>query len=469
MIQAGDRIPSVPVKVVDAAGVQDAVRRGPGHGRVVLFAVPGAFTPTCDTAHLPGFIANAGKMRAMGVDRIVCAAANDHHVCKGLGRALRALRSISSPTAERNFARRWVFQGIRRSRQALHALRRDHRGRHRAADLRAGRRRGHRQRRAGHPAGARSRQSQSKRKGNDHETRNRSSVRLAGTAFWPSLCRPARWATCSRRRPGGGAARYANASASPAKCRPPRARRCRRSPPNARRSRSATAARGAVQICQQRQAEPARSELAGGDRQAVAQLRGFQARSPSRWASSAASCSAPPATSSPPTCRCASPSSVTAPRCSRKSTTSPSRSRPAPAGGFREGGRERRDPLSRRRDDHHLGRLRPARLSLLRARAAPLPTEFPPSGAARLIDSARGSRLRFSRLRERPDVRELPRKVERLFRFGRRPMESSGAEGATAPETLRQKDRSRTSLWKAHRKMPPKEQPAHRPRGNLSG
>ena len=95
MIQAGDRIPSVPVKLVDAAGVQAATTDEIlGKGRVVLFAVPGAFTPTCDTAHLPGFITNAGKMRAMGVDRIVCATANDHHVVRSWGEHAGALGKV---------------------------------------------------------------------------------------------------------------------------------------------------------------------------------------------------------------------------------------------------------------------------------------------------------------------------------------------------------------------------------------
>lgn len=95
MIQAGDRIPSVPVKLVDAAGVQAATTDEIlGKGRVVLFAVPGAFTPTCDTAHLPGFLTNTGKLQAMGVDRIVCAAANDHHVVKAWAERSEALGRI---------------------------------------------------------------------------------------------------------------------------------------------------------------------------------------------------------------------------------------------------------------------------------------------------------------------------------------------------------------------------------------
>jgi len=95
MIKAGDTIPSVPVKLVDANGVTDTTSTAVlGTGRVVFFAVPGAFTPTCHVNHLPGFIANADKLHAAGVDRIVCAAANDHHVVKAWAEATGALGKI---------------------------------------------------------------------------------------------------------------------------------------------------------------------------------------------------------------------------------------------------------------------------------------------------------------------------------------------------------------------------------------
>lgn len=103
MIKPGDRLPSVPVRLVDAAGVKETDTFAIlGTGTVVLFAVPGAFTPTCDTSHLPGFVANASKLRAAGVDRIVCAAANDHHVLKAWAEKSEALGSvdfIADPTA----------------------------------------------------------------------------------------------------------------------------------------------------------------------------------------------------------------------------------------------------------------------------------------------------------------------------------------------------------------------------------
>jgi glutaredoxin/glutathione-dependent peroxiredoxin len=104
MIQTGDKLPSVPVKLVDNEGVKDLTTLDVlGKGRVVLFGLPGAFTPTCDTSHLPGFIANAGKLKAAVVTRIVCAAPNDHHVVKAMAErseALGAIDFIADPRAE---------------------------------------------------------------------------------------------------------------------------------------------------------------------------------------------------------------------------------------------------------------------------------------------------------------------------------------------------------------------------------
>jgi glutaredoxin/glutathione-dependent peroxiredoxin len=95
MIQPGDAIPAVPVKLVDADGVTDTSADAVlGSGLVVFFAVPGAFTPTCDTSHLPGFVATAGKMRERGVDRIVCGAVNDHHVVRAWAERSEALGAV---------------------------------------------------------------------------------------------------------------------------------------------------------------------------------------------------------------------------------------------------------------------------------------------------------------------------------------------------------------------------------------
>jgi len=95
MIERGDAIPSVGIKLVTASGTSETTSDAVlGSGTVVFFAVPGAFTPTCHVNHLPGFLANAEKLRAKGVDRIVCAATNDAHVMKAWAEASNALESI---------------------------------------------------------------------------------------------------------------------------------------------------------------------------------------------------------------------------------------------------------------------------------------------------------------------------------------------------------------------------------------
>lgn len=94
-IQPGQSIPAIPIKHVTASGVADATAdQVLGKGRVVMFTVPGAFTPTCHKNHLPGYLAAAEKFREAGVDKIVCAAANDHHVIKAWAESSHALDQI---------------------------------------------------------------------------------------------------------------------------------------------------------------------------------------------------------------------------------------------------------------------------------------------------------------------------------------------------------------------------------------
>ncbi|WP_207478021.1 peroxiredoxin [Arenibaculum pallidiluteum] len=81
-IQVGDRIPSVTLKHITESGAQeistDAVFGGK---KVVLFAVPGAFTPTCSARHLPGFVERADEFLAKGY-ALACTAVNDPFVMK---------------------------------------------------------------------------------------------------------------------------------------------------------------------------------------------------------------------------------------------------------------------------------------------------------------------------------------------------------------------------------------------------
>lgn len=77
-IRAGDTLPSMRLTMATADGPKEITTDEIFKGRkVVLFAVPGAFTPTCSTEHLPGFVKHAEALRAKGVERIVCLGVND--------------------------------------------------------------------------------------------------------------------------------------------------------------------------------------------------------------------------------------------------------------------------------------------------------------------------------------------------------------------------------------------------------
>lgn len=85
-IQVGDTIPSVTLKHLTDNGMQDIATDDLFKGKtVVLFSVPGAFTPTCSAKHLPGFVQNADALKAKGVDAIVCLAVNDPFVMRAWG------------------------------------------------------------------------------------------------------------------------------------------------------------------------------------------------------------------------------------------------------------------------------------------------------------------------------------------------------------------------------------------------
>jgi len=90
-VQVGDSIPDVTMKIMGDQGPQDISTADIFSGKkVVLFAVPGAFTPTCSAAHLPGYVANADKIKAAGVDSIVCVSVNDAFVMDAWGKVQNA-------------------------------------------------------------------------------------------------------------------------------------------------------------------------------------------------------------------------------------------------------------------------------------------------------------------------------------------------------------------------------------------
>jgi peroxiredoxin len=87
-ITTGEKVPDVEVFVMGPEGGPQKVTTGEllGSGRVVLFAVPGAYTPGCSKVHLPGFVEGASDLKGKGVDKIVCIAVNDAWVMEAWGK-----------------------------------------------------------------------------------------------------------------------------------------------------------------------------------------------------------------------------------------------------------------------------------------------------------------------------------------------------------------------------------------------
>ncbi len=80
-VAIGDRIPSLTLKVMGESGPQDVTTYDLFNDKkVVMFAVPGAFTPGCSKTHLPGFVANSDAIMARGIDSIICTSVNDAFV-----------------------------------------------------------------------------------------------------------------------------------------------------------------------------------------------------------------------------------------------------------------------------------------------------------------------------------------------------------------------------------------------------
>jgi peroxiredoxin len=96
MIKVGDKIPSVNVRQITEAGVQEVNTADFFKGkRVALFAVPGAFTSVCSAKHLPSFINNADALKEKGVEIIACTAVNDAAVMRAWSEANKATGTVT--------------------------------------------------------------------------------------------------------------------------------------------------------------------------------------------------------------------------------------------------------------------------------------------------------------------------------------------------------------------------------------
>ncbi|CAM2771022.1 peroxiredoxin [Vibrio mytili] len=127
MIQQGQALPTATVSELTADGmVNHDVTELFANKKVVLFAVPGAFTPTCSEAHLPGYVVHADQLKAKGVDLIACVAVNDAFVMNAWGEAQNASEILMLGDGDASFTKALGlemdtggFGGIRSQRYAM--------------------------------------------------------------------------------------------------------------------------------------------------------------------------------------------------------------------------------------------------------------------------------------------------------------------------------------------------------------
>ena len=102
----GDQIPQVTLKTMGEKGPEDLNMGELCSGKkVVLFAVPGAFTPTCSVAHLPGYVVNSDQIKAQGVDAIVCLSVNDAFVMNAWSQGQNAEEIIMAADGNGEFTK----------------------------------------------------------------------------------------------------------------------------------------------------------------------------------------------------------------------------------------------------------------------------------------------------------------------------------------------------------------------------
>ena len=105
-IKVGDKLPPGKLTVMGAEGPRPISTEELFNGKkVVMFAVPGAFTPGCSRTHLPGFVVNADQILGKGVDSIVCVAVNDVFVMDAWGKAQNAEKLIMAADGNGDYTR----------------------------------------------------------------------------------------------------------------------------------------------------------------------------------------------------------------------------------------------------------------------------------------------------------------------------------------------------------------------------
>ena len=93
--EAGMKIPAITIRTKTEEGIEELETASYFAGRkIVMFAVPGAFTPTCSAKHLPNYLENMDRLKAAGFDAVACLSVNDAHVMKAWGDATNATGHI---------------------------------------------------------------------------------------------------------------------------------------------------------------------------------------------------------------------------------------------------------------------------------------------------------------------------------------------------------------------------------------
>lgn len=127
MIQIGQTLPNVQLSQRTSEGtLTHSVNTLFANKKVVLFAVPGAYTPTCSEAHLPGYVVLADKFKEKGVDMIACVSVNDAFVMKAWGEAQNASEIFMLADGDASFTKALGlemdtgnFGGVRSQRYAM--------------------------------------------------------------------------------------------------------------------------------------------------------------------------------------------------------------------------------------------------------------------------------------------------------------------------------------------------------------
>ena len=93
-LKKGDTLPDAKVFIFDGSSKETSIKQIVGEERVIIFGLPGAFTPTCSVKHLPGFIAATNQLNAKNIKKVICISVNDPFVMDAWGKTHKVQNKI---------------------------------------------------------------------------------------------------------------------------------------------------------------------------------------------------------------------------------------------------------------------------------------------------------------------------------------------------------------------------------------